>query len=723
MNILPRHLFSCSAVVLLAFLLWLPCRPATAATIAQVAAALDNPAGVTFTKMEYWKYKMEKITEDGEISYELDENTYTVSSGDSKWAVQTKTANTTTPVWGGSCIYSTGVEDGAAARLYLKVRGPGTLTFLYKTSCDDSDAFNVYVDGELVQNYSGFGDDIDWEEEEITLNGGRSSNEAYIHEIVFEYFKNEPEYDGKTKIPDGPRRDDYDTTAEYNAAKAYFHDCIWLDLVVWAPAPVDIDLDPNPNPINDEEPPEVAALRGVFIDSLVVNVPSNSEEFGYHIRYTTDGTTPTANSPAYVIEDGILLTSTCTVKAKVFDTTAGGAPFAVVPEVMASGTFQAKAATPNLAIDEDASTPNRILCTAATTTPDAVIFYTLTPDAVPNLPWPAGGLVVTKPSQIRAIAKRANTLDSELASLAVTQATAPNLAIDEDASTPDSIVCTAATTTPDAAIFYTLTPGAVPNLPWPAGGLIVTKPSQIRALARSASTLDSAIASLAILQAKPPVITAQADGQPLSPQAKAYTPGATLTITIAAPSGNALYATSAAPGAAWTPYTIPLVFRNCVDAVTILARSITPGGLASAIVQVAFYPADTTFTFGDLGSGFALHDGWNLLGMPISPTQETMAALLAAWPIVFAIEPTTETLCRPNWIAQGEGFWLYCDQDAPRTLAIRGAILPDTVSQGWRLLTPTIGAERVEAWHWSTPEGAYRQQKLLPGQGGWKYLP
>jgi hypothetical protein len=649
MNTLQRYLFSCPAAVLLAFLLWLPCRPAEAATIAQVTDALDNPAGVTFTKMEYWKYKLIKENWEGDISYWFAEDDngdyiYTVTNGASKWAVQTKTANTTTPAFGGSCIYSTGVEDGAAARLYLNVRGPGTLTFLYKTSCDDSDALNVYIDGDQVQSHSGYGDDMDWEEEEISIDGGRRNNVAYNHEIVFEYFKDEPEYDGKTKIPDGPVRDDFDTTAEYNEAKKYFHNCIWLDRVVWTPEPVDIALSPNPNPINEEEPPEEAALRGVFIDELFVNIASNAkDDFGYHIRYTTDGTTPTADSPVYVVEDGVLLTGTCTFKAKVFDGTAA-APIAVVPEIMISGTFQAQAAAPILAIDEGASTHDRILCTANTTTPDAVIFYTLTPDAVPDTPWPEGGLIVTKPSQIRAIARRANTLDSTLASLAIARAAAP-------------------------------------------------------------------------------VITAQANGQLLPPQAQAYTRGATLTITITAPSNNALYATSTAPGAAWTPYTKPLTYNNSVNTVTILARSVIPGGLASEIVSTTFYPASQDFTFGGDGSNVTLQDGWNLLGMPVSPTLEAMTALQAKWPVVFAIDPATKTLCRSDWLAQGEGFWLYCDQDTPRTLTIRGAVLPDTARPGWRLLTPALGTEPIHAWHWLTDEGAYQQQNLKSGQGGWKYSP
>ncbi|HOG51045.1 MAG TPA: chitobiase/beta-hexosaminidase C-terminal domain-containing protein, partial [Lentisphaeria bacterium] len=342
MNTLSRHLFLCQAAVMLAFLLWLPCRPAAAATIAQVTAALDNPVGVTITKMEYWKYKLVKENDDGQIYYWFvkDNNgdyIYTVSDGAKKWAVLSKTADTTTPAWGGSCIYSTGVDDGEAARIYLKVRGPGKLSYLLKTSCDDSDSFNAYVDNinmdDEWQSESGYGEDYTWEEMELEIDGGLAESGAFagtpFHEIVFEFFKSEPFYDGKTEIKDGPQKAD---NPDYSEEIKYFKDRIWLDRVVWTPEPVDIALDPNPNPINEEEPPAEAALRGVFINTLTVNIISNAEEdFGYHIRYTTDGTTPTANSPIYNAETGVLLTGTCTLKAKVFDALATGKPSAVVP--------------------------------------------------------------------------------------------------------------------------------------------------------------------------------------------------------------------------------------------------------------------------------------------------------------------------------------------------------------------------------------------------------
>ncbi|MGI6354811.1 MAG: hypothetical protein ACOX6W_06905 [Lentisphaeria bacterium] len=85
-----------------------------------------------------------------------------------------------------------------------------------------------------------------------------------------------------------------------------------------------------------------------------------------------------------------------------------------------------------------------------------------------------------------------------------------------------------------------MTPDAAPDTPWPEGGLVVTKPSQIRAIARRANTLDSD--SCQPRRSPGPhrrLITAQANGQLLPPRAQAYTRGATLTITITAPSGNA----------------------------------------------------------------------------------------------------------------------------------------------------------------------------------------
>ena len=646
----PTRFFSASTTgFLLVLLLLLPSQPATATTVAEAFAALDNPAGVTITKMEYWKYQLIKENWDGDIYYWFAEDDngdyiYSVNSGTSKWAVLSKTADTTTPAFGGSCLYSTGVEDGAAARLYLKVRGSGKLTCLVKTSCDDSDSCNVYVDNEgPLQSLSGYGADYTWEETETDISGGPAQSGALagtpFHEIVFEFFKSEPYYDGSAKIADGPQKAD---NPDYSAEIIYFKNRIWIDRVVWTPDPVDIVLSPNPNPINDEEPPAEAALRGVFIDTLTVNAISNAEEdFGYHIRYTTDGTTPTASSPVYVEDAGIPLTGTGTIKAKVFDSVATGSPRAVVPEIMVAGTFQAKAATPVLAIDEAASTPDGVLCTAATTTPGAAILYTLMPNATPNLPWPEGGLTVTQPGLVRAMARRPDTLDSDLASLAISQA-------------------------------------------------------------------------------EPPVVTAQVDGQPLPPRARAYT-GANLTVQVASPSGAALYATATGPGAVWTVYTSPLAFNSSPGPVTIQARGTSPGVLASAPVAVTFYPADQSFSFGGLDGAITLHQGWNLLGMPLSPTMETMATLLATWPDVFAVDPTTGTLCRPDWIAQGEGFWLYCEQETPGALAIDGAVCPPTVSSGWRLLTPAVGTAPFSAWRWSPEAGAYVQQELTPGQGGWRY--
>ena len=167
---------------------------------------------------------------------------------------------------------------------------------------------------------------------------------------------------------------------------------------------------------------------------------------------------------------------------------------------------------------------------------------------------------------------------------------------------------------------------------------------------------------------------------------------------------------------AWKTYTGSFPF----NAGTIQTRSTSRGTLASAPVQATFQPAnpDQSFTFGtpdNHDSDFALQYGWNLIGMPISPTQEAMTALRETWQAVFAVDSTTKTLCRPDWIAQGEGFWLYCDQDT-QTLIINGAVLEDTdlnAAKGWRLLTPALDAEPIhDAWHWLTDEGAYHQQEL-----------
>ena len=66
----PTRFFSASTTgFLLVLLLLLPSQPATATTVAEAFTALDNPAGVTITKMEYWKYQLIKENWDGDIYY------------------------------------------------------------------------------------------------------------------------------------------------------------------------------------------------------------------------------------------------------------------------------------------------------------------------------------------------------------------------------------------------------------------------------------------------------------------------------------------------------------------------------------------------------------------------------------------------------------------------------------------------------------------------------
>lgn len=649
---------------------------ANAATPAQVYAALDSPAGVTLTELEYVEYVMTIDKEDKDWWFawieDDDDGNYKVkktSSGNSKWTVQSKTADTTTPNFGGSCIYSTGVKDACAARIKLRVRGPGVLSFMYKTSCDYGDALNAYVDGEEAWPFdsdSGYGDDYGWEEGEVYVDGGLAEDGptagTYYHEIILEYFKDETEYDGKTAIPDGPekpvRADYYDNqdykeaVAEYNEEMKYFHDRVWIDNLRWAPEPVELRLDPDPNPINEEEDPEVAAQRGVFQDEVTVQLLSNAEDFGYQLRYTIDGSLPTANSPLYDESVGITLQQSATVRARVYDGLGKTTPVLVQPEIAIQGRFQAQMPSPVLTVDLQESTLDAVKCTATVSAAGANIYYTLSPSDWPDTLWPAAGVVLTEPGQIRALAVSAKT-----------------------------------------------------------------------------GTLQSEVVELSVIKVEPPTMTVvnAADESDWPATTLACQPGTKLRVNMTKPTDSAVvWRNEQEAASSWQEYSAPLQFTIIDEPVLLQARATQSGQLGSEVVKRSFYPALEKITFSGLGIGGALHEGWNLLSMPFSLTAESLATLQQQWPMIFAVETQLGALSKPDGIAQGEGFWLFCENENQPPLELTGAVTPneeDAPKGGWCLLGPdasTKGSETFKAWAWQ-PEGGYKWQTLEPGQGGWKY--
>ena len=183
--------------------------------ITKLAKALDLPSTVTLVKQTMRTFKVTKEVEDGTVFIEMDEDDFTETTT-SKWAVQSGSAGNkggvmTSPKQGASCVVSgftmdkTTEADARCARLHFKVFGPGVFRFWYKTSCDDSDGIRVYVDGEESMDFmltGGYGEDIDWEQAEIAVDGGLAETgpyadpyaDPYEHEVIIEFFKDAPQY-------------------------------------------------------------------------------------------------------------------------------------------------------------------------------------------------------------------------------------------------------------------------------------------------------------------------------------------------------------------------------------------------------------------------------------------------------------------------------------------------------------------------------------------------
>ena len=437
-----------------------------AAKLTAIQEALDigTSSVITVVEQRYIKYKTD---ENGFI----EENTYGVpvtttdstAESQSKWVVQSSKDKGTSPYSGKSCIRSSiSAElspsyDALKVQLVCKVSGPGVFTFACKTSTTDaSDGLVVYVDGEevlpLVSGYylEDFDFDtyittytaLDWETQDIQIPGGKATGGRYEgtfdHEIIFEFYKDEPwyTYNDNDKLvyssTDGPVKPDvkeYDGSSDpyyqedlaaYKAQKAIFFNCIWLDDFRFEP------LAPALGFFDD--------ISETFTDEASFLLDTNAEEFGYYVKYTTNGSTPVASSKDYLVYDDIVneeaieVTECTTVKAKLFSNSK--TPYS--PAMMISAEVKIKASTPVIAIDNEKSTPSAIVVSMTTGYDGNIIHYTTdgsTPTSASPVYDPAKGLSVSKACTIKAIAMRNNVFDSDVGTLTISQANVPTITV------------------------------------------------------------------------------------------------------------------------------------------------------------------------------------------------------------------------------------------------------------------------------------------------------
>lgn len=436
--------------------------PCSAASLSQIASALDitntdaTKGGIKLIEQRYVKYAIKLYQEDGDAWYDYEYNTTTwepivsVNSNaesNSKWYVQSSGQYSTKACKGTTCLRTSvgsaqATDDALIVSLTVRVYGPGVFTFNYKTSTSEfGDYITVFVDGEeqMLDENSGFyvWEDDDsyspsvWQNGEIEIPPGMNENGSYYHDITFQFVKDLPriEYNWDTGKPyywpDGPEpydstdRDDY---ARYLAQKAIFQNCIWLDNFAWTPSEITLNLDPDPT-----------KYKGFLDFTRDLVIDSDCVDFGYNIAYTTDGSTPTANSPKYYTVNS---NGEITEVADLFFDTNGKLKYMLVAGAGQVAPPAAEVKTADIVIYAsdptikiDSQTADSVIVSMSSDYDKNEIHYTLDgsdPTDSPLIYDPVKKLKLTTACTIRAICQRANVLNSEkMAELVLSGAAEP----------------------------------------------------------------------------------------------------------------------------------------------------------------------------------------------------------------------------------------------------------------------------------------------------------
>ena len=290
---------------------------------------------------------------------------------------------------------------------------------------------------------------------------------------------------------------------------------------------------------------DAPTISVVDANNKVTIEDANSLPSGYVIRYTTDGSTPTA-STGEVYSGPIPITASVTIKAVVVRYGM------VLTEVASEVREPVPCATPVITYD---NTTSEVSITCATT--GSTIYYTIDgSEPTASSTKYTSPFSVTSTTTVKAIASHATMGTSAVAELAISQVATPT--IQNNGSNAISIT----TTTADATIYYT-TDGSTPTTLSTVYSSPLTENVSnvtIKAIAVKENMITSAVGSGSVkLQCATPVITRE---------------GLTFTLSCSEPTDAILYYTLgggpevAYPGtpvsfdAALLPMTVTAVARH-----------------------------------------------------------------------------------------------------------------------------------------------------------------
>ncbi len=628
-------------------LLFSTCTILQADSLKEIATALDIDVAF-LVKQEYRKYAYD---ENG-FTVEDDDGNPVIQkiSNESYWSVQAKTADSTSPYYGKSCLRSSlgsrtpsAKTDNTCTRLYLSFFGTGTFSFAYKTQTD-SDIMNVYVDGVDVFSASGYGLEQDWEIVELEIPGGLAPNGTYYHDVIVEFLKSEPsfDYNGKYNKEDGPEKpskDDYDLSdpldketydellAEYNA----FTNCIWLDQFQWTPDPIKLVVGQNTD-----------YSTKIIEDYVMFSLACNASDFGYLVTYTMDGTEPTGTSTSYftigdngeALDTPIMVDKSCVIKAKVFIDTQ--TPYS--PETYLSTSITVKASEPKFTVEKQAD----------------------------------GSLKITLQTNYLFAADEA---DNENASPCV-------------GPLPDEVV-------DKNTILYT-TDGSDPTTKGriydPELGITVTDACVIKAVAKRDGVLDSDIVERTFQQAATPNVTMVNDQGQTEPY-NVYSNSKGLTVKATTTQGATLQV-SYDGGQSYQDFN-GMFYLKAADGqttATALIRAVNGDLLPSKTVSVTATAATQTWTFGSDVSGeqsIAIVPGWNFVSFPSYLTLSSINDILQNY-IIFAYDSNTKDYVQTSEIKPGVAYWIFANSSIAVSV-LRGA--PASISMpscnNWEFYAPS----------------------------------
>lgn len=646
-------------------------------SLKEIAAALDMDVSF-FTKQGYIKYSYDKwgdlVTDNNGNPVIAKQNT------DSYWTVQSKTTNDTAPYYGKSCIRSTlgsrtpKVEtDGTCARMYLKFFGPGVFSFAYKTATD-SDTLNVYVDGEdslEATGLSGYGVDQEWETVEVNIPGGKAPDGTYYHEIIVEFLKSGPSYwEGKYDKVEGPEKPDKadfdmndpfdretyeDELATYNS----FYNCIWLDQFQWTQEEVTLSFSSG-----------IDFSQTTILDKYDISFLTNVLEFGYLLRYTTDGSKPTASSPQYfttdengdIVENTINVDKTMTVRAKVFK----DATNAYTPELAIAATITVKASNPEFTAVKQPDGSVKITMQTLYLTPKIVLDI----NGNPCLGDESGELV------------------------------------DKN------------------QIYYTLN-GSDPTtkgiLYDPELGLTITDSCVIKAVARRDGVEDSDVVEYTILKTPAPTVTVVNDyGQTEPYNVYSNTRG----MIVKATARQGVLQVSEDGGATYRDFngTFYLKAATGQTTATALVRAVEEDRLPSDAITITVRAATETWSIDpDSASAqnIAILPGWNLVSFPLYLQLADINDILYN-NLVFTFDAKTKTYVKATTIDPTAAYWIFASE-APILPVLNGSPANASIpaANDWTFFAPTEATSvpaNIIAWEYYS--GKFRQtSSFVPGRG------